>query len=85
MTVIEGDRLRATLGDVNKSPVEKQAVLNAFIKQKENNIKSQARKIQQYGGSVQQPKQSGIAEGTVQRNKSTGAVRVWRNGKWENK
>jgi hypothetical protein len=33
-TVKEGETLRATLGDPNKSPVEKQAILEAFIEQK---------------------------------------------------
>lgn len=68
MTVIEGDRLRATLGDVTKSPAEKQAVLNAFIRQKEMNIQSQARKVQQYSGSVprSQPKStSGVTKSGI--------------------
>lgn len=51
----EGESLRQSLGDVNKSPAEKQAVLNSFIRQKEMNIKSQARKINQYSGSNIQP------------------------------
>lgn len=33
-TVKEGETLRATLGDPNKSPVEKKAILEAFIEQK---------------------------------------------------
>lgn len=49
----EGEALRQSLGDVNKSPAEKKAVLDSFIKQKELNIKSQARKVQQYTGGVQ--------------------------------
>lgn len=82
----EGEALRSSLGDVTKSPAEKQAVLNAFIKQKEMNIQSQARKVQQYGGGVPRPpSQGGIAKGTVQRNKTTGAIRVWDGVKWQNK
>lgn len=34
----EGESLRATLGDPNKSPAEKKAILNAFITQKERDI-----------------------------------------------
>lgn len=34
----EGETLKATLGDVNKSPAEKQAVLDAFIAQKKSDI-----------------------------------------------
>lgn len=34
----EGESLRATLGDPNKSPAEKKAILNAFISQKERDI-----------------------------------------------
>jgi len=36
----EGQSLKATLGDVNKTPAEKQAVLNAFIRQKRNDIEA---------------------------------------------
>jgi len=34
----EGESLRATLGDPNKSPAEKKAILNAFISQKERDV-----------------------------------------------
>lgn len=37
-TVKEGETLRATLGDANKSPAEKKAVLRAFIEQKKRDI-----------------------------------------------
>ena len=37
-TAKEGDTLRATLGDPNKSPEEKKAVLNAFIEQKKRDL-----------------------------------------------
>lgn len=37
-TVQEGQSLRATLGDPNKSPAEKKAVLDAFIQQKERDV-----------------------------------------------
>lgn len=39
-TVQEGESLRATLGAPDKSPKEKQAVLDAFIKQKIRNLKA---------------------------------------------
>jgi hypothetical protein len=38
----EGETLRNTLGDPNKSPKEKQAVLKAFIQQKERDIEALA-------------------------------------------
>lgn len=37
-TVQEGESLRATLGDPNKSPAEKKAILDAFIEQKERDV-----------------------------------------------
>jgi len=37
-TVEEGKALRATLGDPNKTPAQKQAVLKAFIEQKERDL-----------------------------------------------
>jgi hypothetical protein len=43
-TVAEGESLRATLGDPNKTPQEKKAVLNAFIEQKRSNLVSEARR-----------------------------------------
>lgn len=39
-TVKEGETLRATLGDPDKSPAEKKAVLRAFIDQKKRDIKA---------------------------------------------
>lgn len=42
-TVQEGDNLKATMGDPNASPAEKQAVLNSFITQKMANIRSAQR------------------------------------------
>jgi hypothetical protein len=46
-TVQEGESLRATLGDPNKSPAEKKAILNAFIEQKERDVRA----MQGGGGS----------------------------------
>lgn len=39
-TAKEGDSLKETLGDPNKSPQEKDAALQAFIEQKINNVKA---------------------------------------------
>lgn len=44
-TVQEGESLRATLGDVNKSPAEKQAALDAFIEAKTGEIGSLERRM----------------------------------------
>jgi hypothetical protein len=42
-TVKEGETLRATLGDPDKTPAEKKAVLEAFIEQKIRNIEATAK------------------------------------------
>lgn len=47
-TVQEGESLRATLGDPDKSPQEKQAVLEAFIAQKERDLAA----LQQQSGQT---------------------------------
>lgn len=44
----EGETLRATLGDVNKTPEEKEAALRSFIEQKKKSIESKYRKLQSY-------------------------------------
>lgn len=51
-TAREGDTLAATLGDPNKTPQEKQAVLESFIEQKYRDAESYAR---QAGMGGQQP------------------------------
>ena len=56
-TVVEGESLRATLGDPNKTPAEKKAVLEAFIEQKVRNIEAAA--IQ---GKVKQPQGGALTE-----------------------
>lgn len=48
-TVQEGESLRATLGDPNKTPAEKKEVLNAFIGQKRRDIEALA--LQSMGGA----------------------------------
>lgn len=44
-TVKEGETLRATLGDPNKSPMEKDAVLQAFMSQKKAQVQSLKRQV----------------------------------------
>jgi hypothetical protein len=44
----EGQTLRATLGDVNKTPEEKVAALKSFINQKKKSIESKYRKLKSY-------------------------------------
>lgn len=46
-TVAEGDRLRATLGNVDLSPTEKDALLRAFIEQKKAQVQSLQRQVGQ--------------------------------------
>lgn len=45
----EGAELRKTLGDLNASPDEKIAILEAFIAQKYADVESKRRKIEEYG------------------------------------
>lgn len=44
-TVQEGENLKATMGDPNKSPSEKMAALDAFIAQKERDIRTKKSEI----------------------------------------
>jgi len=46
-TVMEGDALRATMGDPNLAPSEKMAQLEAFIDQKERDIQTKERQLSQ--------------------------------------
>lgn len=50
----EGESLRRTLGDVNKTPEEKDAVLRSFIEQKVKSIESLGRKIESYNKPIKQ-------------------------------
>jgi hypothetical protein len=64
-TVKEGESLRATLGDPNKTPAEKKAVLESFIEQKKRDVQALAEQAapQQQGGprppQGQPPQQGG--------------------------
>lgn len=51
-TVKEGESLRATLGDPNKSPKEKQAVLEAFIEQKVRDVQAMENRIPKATGTT---------------------------------
>ena len=59
-TVQEGESLKATLGDVNKTPEEKIASLEVFIAQKIRNIESKRRRV----GLPAQTQQSTPAQST---------------------
>lgn len=55
-TVREGDTLAATLGDPNKTPAEKQAVLESFIQQKRRDVEALANQVQiGHGGQSPPP------------------------------
>ncbi|QLB38230.1 putative internal virion protein/injection protein [Sulfitobacter phage phiGT1] len=51
-TAKEGDALRATLGDPNKSPAEKKAVLNAFIEQKKRDLEAMGGTVPNSGATA---------------------------------
>ncbi|MFG6591286.1 glycoside hydrolase family 73 protein [Sulfitobacter sp. 1A12157] len=50
-TAKEGDTLRATLGDPDKSPSEKKAVLNAFIEQKKRDVTARGGQVPSSAGA----------------------------------
>jgi hypothetical protein len=50
-TVAEGNSLRATMGDVNASPAEKMATLEAFIAQKEQDIITKGRELNAFSSA----------------------------------
>jgi hypothetical protein len=51
----EGQTLRATLGDPDKSPKEKQAILKSFIEQKYRDVAALQSKVGQLGGGQARP------------------------------
>lgn len=63
-TVKEGESLRATLGDANKSPAEKDAVLKAFINQKKAQVQALQRQTGQQPNiqSTQNPQRAQIMQ-----------------------
>lgn len=63
-TVAEGESLRATLGDPNKSPQEKQAVLKAFIEQKKRDVEALAlQSMGQLPGQMPAPQGNATSSG----------------------
>lgn len=58
-TAQEGESLRATLGDPNKSPKEKKAVLSSFIEQKKRDIAALALRTGQGSPTIEPPPNSG--------------------------
>lgn len=56
-TQAEGESLKRTLGDPNKTPAEKRAVLDAFITNKRSQIDVQRRKVESLGGEGNQSSQ----------------------------
>lgn len=61
-TKAEGDSLRATLLDVDKTPDEKKATLDAFIEQKIRNIETKEREINPQGDELNQEEQAELEQ-----------------------
>ena len=72
-TVEEGKSLRATLGDPNITPAEKQEVLDAFIAQKLANLEAAKKKltISPRGGSKKGEQSAQYQEGQTATHTST--------------
>lgn len=66
----EGETLRATLGDPDKSPAEKQALLRAFIEQKQRDIQALGNQMQRASNPSQSPSSSGNGVGMTTSNGS---------------
>jgi hypothetical protein len=90
----EGDTLRATLGDPDKSPKEKQAILRSFIEQKRRDIQGletragvSAPADMTLGEPQKQPAASSsnaapIQDGATATHPQTGTKIIMKNGKW---
>jgi len=87
----EGESLKVTLGDPNKSPAEKEAVLQSFIQQKVATLNSSAQEIGMnpinptivtkgkyslVGGQL-------LREGQTATNKATGKKMTFTGGEWQ--
>lgn len=82
----EGDTLRATLGDVDKSPEEKTALLQSFIDQKVASIQSLQRQTGAPVADIQAPNLSAAPElrdGQTATNPQTGEKMVFKGGAWQ--
>lgn len=66
----EGETLRATLGDPNKTPAEKQAVLKSFIEQKRRDVEALA--VQ--SGQASPPESGGSTGTRLRYNPDTGEL-----------
>jgi len=60
----EGESLKATLGDINKSPEEKKAVLRSFIDQKQEQVNTLQRRLGQPSTRFDNAPQGGTVIGT---------------------
>ena len=66
-TVSEGEALKATMGDPDASPDQKLAQLDAFIQQKERDIRTKGAEVESFTGEVlfNHPQFGGITEGDI--------------------
>lgn len=78
----EGNSLKATLGDPNKSPLSKARVLHSFIVQKRKSLESKYRKLQSYSEGISEPTRQSFPDGTVIQN-AQGDKMIMRNGQWQ--
>lgn len=85
----EGESLKTTLGDPNKTPQEKRAVLDAFIEQKIRNVESLERQSQSQAPPQAQPQQAAPQAAPQQQFQNgmraqhpDGRVIEFRNGQW---
>jgi len=83
-TVEEGKSLRATLGDPDKTPLEKQEVLDAFIAQKIRNLEAAEKKLTiNPRGDTRAAKKAQYQEGQTATNPNTGQTLTYTGGKWQ--
>jgi hypothetical protein len=79
-TVQEGENLKASLVDPNASPSQKQQQLDAFLAQKERNIRTKQAQLEQTQDQVST--QVSTQEGARATNPQTGQVAIFTNGQW---
>lgn len=87
----EGESLKVTLGDPNKSPQEKEATLQAFIQQKVATLNSAAQEVGMNPinptlisrGKYSLVNGNLISEGQTATNPKTGEKLTFRGGKWQ--
>ena len=75
-TVQEGENLKASLVDPNASPSQKQQQLDAFLSQKERNIRTKQTQAQQPVEAVE------FQEGMRATNPVTGETAIFTNNEW---